>query len=315
MSIVAPNRELTESEHLALAEFLARTAGLVFDKSRRPALAGIVVDRIAATGAADLGAYLARISSPSGAEERQRLLDEVTIPETHFFRNPPQMHALRHRLLPELMRRAVARGRALTIWSDGCSSGEEPFTLAIQVHRVLGARLADWNVEIVATDISEKALEVALAGRYTEYAIRSTPGAVKARYFRPDGPSWSLDPAIRAMVTFETLNLKDRLGARRLGRFDVIFCRNVMIYFDDAMKAQVVGMFAEQLADDGTLFIGHSETLRGLDVPFEAFGPAQGFCYRKARTPAPRPGRAPAAPASAAFAPGALKLAGGGRPR
>ena len=128
---VARHHELTDAEYAALAGFLARQAGLVFDQSRRRVLSGIAIERIAASGAADLGAYLARVSAPGGETERQSLLDAVTIPETHFFRNPPQMEALRRRLLPELMRRAVARGRTLTIWSAGCSTGQEAYSLAM----------------------------------------------------------------------------------------------------------------------------------------------------------------------------------------
>ena len=170
---------LTDAEYAALAGFLAQQAGLVFDQTRRPALAAIVTDRIAETGAADLGAYLARISAPAGADERQRLLDEVTIPETHFFRNPPQMEALRRRLLPELMRRAVARGRTLTIWSAGCSTGEEPYSLAMLAAEVAASLPEAPRIRIVATDLSSAAVAATERG--------ALPGPL-ARAGRPAQP-------------------------------------------------------------------------------------------------------------------------------
>ena len=158
----------------------------MFDRSRRPAIAAIVSDRISASGAADLGAYLARISAPTGADERQRLLDEVTIPETHFFRNPPQMHALRHRLLPELMRRAVARGRALTIWSAGCSSGEEPYSLAMLALEVAETLPEAPEIRIVATDLSSAAVGATVRGRYAGRSLALV---------EPSGSSGSSPPA------------------------------------------------------------------------------------------------------------------------
>jgi chemotaxis protein methyltransferase CheR len=183
-------------------------------------------------------------------------------------------------VLPELLDRRSSTKR-LRIWSAACSTGEEPFTLAIQVHRTLGVRLPDWRVEILGTDISERALNVAATGVYTPYAMRSTPELVKRRYFKEDRAAFVLSDEIRSMVNFELHNLKDRLAAKRHGTWDVIFCRNVMIYFDDAMKRQAVDMFADQLADDGTLFIGHSENIRDVCTRLEPMPVAHGFCYRK----------------------------------
>ena len=144
--------------------------------------------------------------------------------------------------LPKLLEARKAQKR-LRIWSAACSSGEEPYTLAIQVHRSLGVRLSDWRIEILGTDISEKVLEIAQSGKYTNYSTRTVPPLVMQRYFKQEGQYAVLDPSIRSMVHFETHNLKDRLAARRHGTWDVIFCRNVMIYFDDAMKKDVLKTF------------------------------------------------------------------------
>jgi hypothetical protein len=172
------------------------------------------------------------------------------------------------------------------MWSAACSSGEEPYTLAIQIHRTLGMRAMDWRVEILGSDISENILNSAQAGRYADYAMRTTPALVKGRYFKQEGNEWVIDPTVKSMVSFQLHNLKDRLAAKRFGKFDVIFCRNVMIYFDEQMREQVVNTFADSLADDGVLFIGHSETLRGLNTPFEQSPIPQGFCYTKGQAAA-----------------------------
>ena len=205
--------------------------------------------------------------------------------ETSFFRNEPQLEVFERQVLPAMVL-ARASTKTLRIWSTACSSGEEPYTLAMQVHRSLGARLADWQVEILGTDISEKVLLVAQHGRYGSYAVRSMAPLVLHRYFKEADGFHELDPAIRSMVRFERLNLKDTFAARRFGSFDVIFCRNVMIYFDDAMRSRCIDMFHNQLADDGTLFIGHSETLRNTTAPFEAIPIPQAFAYVKKRAEA-----------------------------
>ncbi|QYU67835.1 protein-glutamate O-methyltransferase CheR [Leptolyngbya sp. 15MV] len=228
---------------------------------------------------------------PFQADEFQEMFNRITINETSFFRNEPQLEVFEKQVLPRLLD-ARKTSRRLRIWSAACSSGEEPFTLAILLHRTLGVRLPDWHIEILGTDISEKALAVAQSARYTNYSIKTVPPLVLKRYFRTEGQYYVLDPAIAQMVTFEIHNLKDRLAAKRHGTWDVIFCRNVMIYFDDAMKKSLLKTFHEVLAEDGTLFIGHSETIRSLDVPFEPINIPQGFCYARINavpTLGPRP--------------------------
>ena len=151
----------------------------------------------------------------------------------------------------------------------------------MMLHRTLGVRLSDWRIEILGTDISEKALNVAQKGVYTSYSVRTTPSMMKSRYFKEDGRDFILNDTIRSMVTFEKHNLKDRMAAKRHGTWDIIFCRNVLIYFDDEMKRDVISMFNSQLAKDGTLFIGHSERIKTLTDKFTQLAIPQGFCYQK----------------------------------
>ena len=145
--------------------------------------------------------------------------------------------------------------------SAASSSGEEPYTLAIQVHRTLGVRLADWAVEILGTDISEKVLEQAMTGKYPAYSVRNLQPTVMKRYFKETAGIFQIDPTIQSMVRFEKLNLKDSLAARRFGTFDVIFCRNVMIYFDRPTQRSILEKMMPLLAPEGLFFAGHSENL------------------------------------------------------
>jgi chemotaxis protein methyltransferase CheR len=282
---------MTQAQFTRLAKIVYDRAGIHFPDTKKYVLESRLARRLQELEIENYDQYISYLTmGPYQQEEFQEMFNKITINETSFFRNEPQLDVFEKQVLPDLLESRAATKR-LRIWSAACSSGEEPYTLAIMIHRSLGIRLADWKVEILGSDISELVLETARSGRYTDYALRSTPTAVKQRYFKHEGSFWKLDPTIQSMVHFETHNLKDRLGSKRFGSFDVIFCRNVLIYFDDQMKTQVVTNFAEQLKPDGLLFIGHSESLRGLKVPFEQTGNAQGFCYRK-------PSTAPAAKAA-----------------
>lgn len=273
---------LTDAQFAKLAKIIYDRAGIHFADNKRYVLESRLAQRLVELELDDFGQYIDFLSiGPYQNDEFQEMFNRITINETSFFRNEPQLDVFEKQVLPKLIESRKAQKR-LRLWSAACSTGEEPYTLAMLIHRSLGARLADWTIEIMGTDISERALEVAQEGKYTEYSMRTTPSLVRQRYFRADGPYVHVDPTIKNMVNFELHNLKDRLGAKRHGTWDVIFCRNVMIYFDDSMRSGVLKMFAEQLADDGTLFIGHSETIRGMELAFESLPLPQGFCYRKA---------------------------------
>ncbi len=273
---------MSAAQFTKLSKIIYDRSGIHFPDAKKYVLESRLSRRLQELEMDNYDDYIAFLTiGPYQSDEFQEMFNKITINETSFFRNEPQLDVFEKQVLPELLESRKSLKR-LRVWSAACSSGEEPFTLAIQIHRSLGVRLMDWRVEILGTDISEKALSTALSGKYTDYAVRSTPSTVKNRYFKQDGSFWVLDPTIKSMVSFEVLNLKDRLAAKRFGQFDVIFCRNVLIYFDNPMKTQVVNTFAEQLKPDGTLFIGHSETLRGLETPFTQMNVPQGFCYRKA---------------------------------
>jgi chemotaxis protein methyltransferase CheR len=283
MTASATKGGMTDKQFADLRKIIYTRSGIHFPDTKKYVLESRLSHRLGELELEDFDQYIQFLTiGPYQVDEFQEMFNRITINETSFFRNEPQLDVLEKKILPDLIeaRKSVKR---LRFWSAACSSGEEPYTLAIMLHRTLGVRLADWRIEIMGTDISEKVLEIAQAGRYTEYSMRTTPPLMRQRYFKQDGLYHTIDPTVKSMVNFELHNLKDRVAARRFGQWDLIMCRNVMIYFDDEMKKQVLGTFADQLANDGTLFIGHSETIRPGDAPFAALPIPQGFCYKKTK--------------------------------
>lgn len=281
MTITATKNQMSTVQFTRLAQVIYDRSGIHFPEPKKYILESRLSHRLNELEMTDFDQYIAYLTmGPYQMDEFQEMFNRITINETSFFRNDAQLNVFEQQILPELLE-ARASTKRLRIWSAACSTGEEPFTLAMLLHRTLGVRLNDWHIEILGTDISEKALKVANSGTYNSYALRSTPPLIKSRYFTESGRDFQLSDSIRSMVNFERHNLKDRLAAERHGTWDVIFCRNVLIYFDDDMKRGVVSMFDNQLANDGTLFIGHSERIKDLTDSFEQLPIPQGFCYKK----------------------------------
>jgi len=276
---------MTDEHFAKLSKIIYERSGIHFQENKKYLLESRLGRRVQELEMDDYEQYIAFITiGPYRDDEFQEMFNRITINETSFFRNDPQLKVFETLALPKILE-ARSNEKRLRIWSAACSTGEEPFSLAMILHRTLGIRLADWRIEILGTDISDKALKVAHDGVYASYAVRSTSKLMLDRYFTEKTGRFELDPEIRSMVSFETLNLKDRLGARRHGKWDVIFCRNVLIYFDEKMKQQVVQTFHEQMADDAWLFIGHSESIRDLNVALEPVPAPEGFCHRKIGAP------------------------------
>jgi chemotaxis protein methyltransferase CheR len=253
--------------------------GLHFDDGKLGTLEEVLRRRIAETGQ-PLGAYL------SNLEDGQRRPDEVgalarelTVGETYFFRNIDQFHAFRQLVLPARAR-ARTLDRRIRILSAGCASGEETYSLAIVAREL--PDVAGYQVSIRGLDVNPAALERAAAGRYSPWALRETPNETRARYFRGEGRDLILDPEIRAAVTFEERNLSQPDAAFwEPGAFDVIFCRNMLMYFTPEAARALVARFARSLAPGGYLFLGHAETLRGLSQDFHLRHTHETFYYQR----------------------------------
>jgi len=272
---------MSDQQFEKLRDIIYSRSGINFQLNKKYILESRLGRRLAELDIDSYDEYITFLTiGPYRDDEFQEMFNRITINETSFFRNNPQLDVFERVALPRVIESNSASKR-IRLWSAACSSGEEPYTLAMMVHRTLGIRFPDWRIEILGTDISQKVLDAAAAGVYSNYAMKSTPPNVVSKYFTVEGQSYTLDPTIREMVTFEKHNLKDRLGAKRHGVFDVIFCRNVMIYFDEDMKRDVVRTFEDMLDPNGWLFIGHSESLRGVSSAFESQPYPEGFCYRK----------------------------------
>ena len=275
---------LSDAEFERVRGLLARSAGLVFDAARRDSLAYSLAERLREAGARTVADYLDLVDGD--AVELQRLLDEVTIQETHFFRNPPQVRALRAHVLPELLRHAEAHGRRLRVWSAGCSTGEEPYSTAMLLRELLPST-SGWDVKVVATDVSERALAAARAGRYGPRAVQMATPEELARFFvaHPDG-SHEVRQDVRDLVEFRHHNLvTEPVPFAPDERVDLVLCRNVTIYFDRSTTRELMSRLHTALRDGGYLFLGHSETLWQVSEDFRLValgsGDSSAIVYRR----------------------------------
>ena len=214
--------------------------------------------------------------------ELTKLFAVITTNETSFYRNPSQLQMFQEKALRrELDKQRAAGSRKLRIWSAGCSTGEEPYTLAIILHEVLKTEIADWDIKITANDLSEAVLLAADKGLYSMYSLRTTPPNIVAKYFTMEGSSFRINPKLKRIISFGTINLSNKHMLTRVEKSNFIFCRNVIIYFDDAMKHQVINSFYDNLLPGGLLFIGHSESLHTISRAFKPEYLTGAIVYRK----------------------------------
>ena len=215
---------------------------------------------------------------PRADTEFDQIYDLVTTNETYFFREPAQLTAFVEEIIPDILLRKPVR--KVRIWSAGCSSGEEPYSIAMLLQEAGFYR--DAVFEIFASDINQSVLAKARRGHYRENAFRATDPALRERYFaRETDGSWRISDNIRNRVSFGRLNLYDEPRVSLLGHVDIIFCRNVIIYFDEASKRVVVGSFYKRLVEGGYLLLGHSESLISLSTQFKLRHLKNDMVYQK----------------------------------
>lgn len=266
-----------------IRDLLIESAGIVFDEKRREVLRLHVRDRARARGCATFAEYVEIVTRDRG-EELQALWNQVAIHQTEFFRNRPQFEGLRGKVLPEVISVAARSGRKLTLWSAGCSSGEEPYSLAMSVLEELGHDAPRWRIRVVATDIATDILSRAEAGNYDERHMEGVSPQLRARYFEKEGETYTVKPEVRNVVEFSRHNLSidpppDLLTA------DVVFCCNVTIYFTNEALHQAIGTLERALRPGGYLFLGHSESLWRQPHNLELIDLGNTFTYRRAYTP------------------------------
>ena len=206
---------------------------------------------------------------PDRQAELVALLNEITIGETCFFRNRPQLDAWRRVVIPNILQaKSKLPLRRLRIWSAGCSTGEEPYTLRMLLMEDAATQLKDWSSEILATDLNERSLAQAQEGIYGSYSTRHVSPDYRNKYFIPQEDRLEVNTSARANITFSRLNLSDDSRMTFMKSMDAIFCCNVLIYFDLASKRRVIQHFFNNLLPHGYLFLGHSESLYGVNDDF-----------------------------------------------
>jgi len=206
---------------------------------------------------------------PSHQTELVALLNETTVGETYFYRNEPQLEALRKIVLPRIVEaKANLPLRRLRIWSAGCSTGEEPYTLALMLLEESKGLLEGWSFDIQATDLNERSIAHAKRGVYGEYSTRNIPPQIREKYFVEEQGELSVGTLARSRVTIQRLNLLDDSRMTFMKGVDIIFCCNVLIYFDAASKSRVIQHFHTNLLPHGYLFLGHAESLFGINDAF-----------------------------------------------
>lgn len=273
---------MSEAELGLFQEYLITHSGLHFDQRNIKILERGLQRRMHAVGARDYRDYHRYLEKfGESRQEQKKLLGLLTVGETYFFRYLAHYEALAHSVLPELLDRHRGE-RTLRIWSAGCSTGEEPYSLAMVLLEHF-PQLADWDVQILGTDINKRALRRAREGVYGPRALRVTEARYRDKYFRPLDGSFVVDPRVRAMVQFAFLNLQT--GAfptveNGTTGIDILFCRNVMIYFRLATTRRIVEKFTACLRPGGYLFLGHAETLINISDRFHRMQQGGGFFYR-----------------------------------
>ena len=270
-------------DFLAIRDFIYARTGIFFNESKQYFLENRLQRRLQELTMSSYRDYLGHLQGAQGKEELKQLFNEITTNETSFWRNPPQIEAFQKIVLPDAVALARARmANRVRIWSAACSSGEEPYTLAMICQEAKDTLLKGLTVEIQATDISEKVLAQAREGVYGSYTLRNlTPAQVKQHFLPLGGDTYQVKPELKQMITFKNFNLVDYPAYKTLGTLDVIFCRNVLIYFDEAVKSKVIKGFHEVLHPKAFLLVGHSESIHSFNVGFELMHFSKAMGYRK----------------------------------
>ena len=267
----------------ALCEFLRRQSGLVMEPSKKYLVESRVmpiVRREKLSSLDELVLILQRGQSPKIAKD---VVEAMTINETYFFRDKSPFDQFRSVMLPAMIA-ARQSERRLRIWSAAASTGQEAYSLAMILEEH-AARMPGWKIDIVGTDLSDQVVEKAKKGIYSQFEVqRGLPTPMLLRHFNQIGDSWQISEAMRSKVQFRQMNLLSDYTA--LGRFDIIFCRNVLIYFDAARKMDILGRMTRILASDGFLTLGASESLIGLKTDLVAHPENRGIFMRNT-APAP----------------------------
>lgn len=273
-----PITRMSDKEFDALRTLIYENIGIEIRPHKRHLLINRLTKRLRHLGIGAFSDYLRFLDeSAFSKQELTELIDAVTTNKTDFFREPKHYDVLRDSVIPAIVRESGRSNRTIRLWSSACSSGEEPYTLAICLSEYL-REYPGWKFEILASDVSETMLRTAVSGIYEENKIKPVPFDLLRKYFLKGERRYKVDPELARKVTFKKINLKMDYQ-RMLSGFDIVFCRNVLIYFNNESQRQIIDKHWRVLRPGGFLFLGHSETMHGGGPRFEYVAPS---VYRKA---------------------------------
>jgi chemotaxis protein methyltransferase CheR len=269
-------------EFRVLRDLIGARTGLLFGGEARIALERKLRERLAVLNMTSFTEYYQHLRfSPRAVAEWDEAVELLTTNETYFFREDYQLRAFQQEVLPLLAEQAKSRKR-LIVWSAGCSTGEEVYTIAMLLRE--SPLFEGWELRVMGSDISRRCIGVARRGIYQQTSFRTTPDHIRRRYFHDREDGYHVQDTIRALCHFGQLNLLDDQRTKLLGRIDAIFCRNVLIYLDGHARKRVIDMFQERLQTGGVLLLGHSESLLNVTTAFELLHLREDLVYRKPST-------------------------------
>ena len=275
--------KLSEETFVMLRDFIYSKTGIFFPEKKKYLIEGRLVKRLQVLKLGHFEDYLQLLKYDQLKQnEFEFLCNTITINETSFFRNDAQTDAFQKKFAEEVIEaKKVYNNRTLRIWCAACSSGEEPYSLAMLYLEHLKPRYPELRIEIIGTDINTAVLDMAHKAEYNQYAIRSMPKLYLNKYFDQSNGVYRLRQEVKELVRFEYINLIDREKMRHMMHFDFIFCANVLIYFDEKAKIQVVGDLFNSLNRGGYLFIGFSEMLHRISTAFKLVSIPKTTAYKK----------------------------------
>lgn len=269
----------TDNDFEKMRDLIYAKTGIRFDDSKRSYVEKRVVDRMQSLGSASLAQYAMKLRFDGTGSELQELINLMTVNETYFFREDYQLRCLTSSILPEIA--SQSGSRSLRIWSMPCSTGEEAYSIAIHLLEHF-PEVDSYDIEIIGSDIDTKVLAAAERGVYQARSLQHVSEALRQRYFkRLDGESWQVSDELRGSISFTQTNVVERLQTLKCGLFDVVFCRNMLIYFDDLSRRKAIENIFEALRPGSFVCLGHSESMSRISALFNIRKYPDGIVYQK----------------------------------
>lgn len=281
-SALSRHATITDADFLKFRDYFYRKTGIHFDDSKRYFVDKRLVERIEATGAEDFRSWFIALRFEASGDELQHLVNAMTVNETYFFREAYQFDCMVNDLMNDIAKRK-RRGERIRIWSIPSSTGEEPYTIAIYLLEQWKL-INDYEVEILSSDIDTKVLDTAQRGLYSQRSVSQMPKAYLDKYFTKRGDEYAISRDLVSAVEFSRVNLSDPADTRRFRDIDLIFCRNLLIYFDDLSRRVAAEAMFDALTPGGFVCLGHSESMSRITSVFTPRRFSDALVYQKPLT-------------------------------